>query len=243
MMKRLQLSGTTLKCIAIAAMTIDHIAYLFVESSTAVYFIMRMFGRLTAPIIAFLLVEGFLHTRNFRNYLLRMLAFAFIAEPIYLLMILGRPPMSLWETIQNLDVLFTLAISQVVLRILSKKQWSMTVRLVAALPCFMLADLCDWSYILPVWVMIFFLFREEKQKRVLLFASASLILLPVKYMSGYEHFTAFLFNYSVLLALLPIGCYSGERGGSDTPIARFCARWGFYLYYPLHMAALVALKF
>ncbi|MCR4644201.1 MAG: conjugal transfer protein TraX [Oscillospiraceae bacterium] len=140
---------------------------MFISSDTIHYFIMRTIGRLTAPIMAFLLVEGFLHTRNFRKYLLRMLLFAFIAEPFYLLMILGRPPMSMWETIQNLDVLFTLTISLVMLWILSQKRWSMTVRLIVALPCFMLADLCDWSYILPVWVMIFFLFRQEIQKRVL----------------------------------------------------------------------------
>lgn len=240
MMKRLQLSGTALKYIAVVAMTLDHIAYIFVDSETALYFIMRLIGRLTAPIMSFLLVEGFLHTRSFQMYLLRMLLFAFIAEPFYLLMILGRPPVSLWETIQHLDVLFTLAISLVMLRILSQEDWNLSVRLIAALPCFMLADLCDWSYILPVWVMIFFLFRQEKQKRALLFASASLILLPVKYLGEYESFTAFLFNYGVLLALLLIGCYSGKRGGSETPAMRFLRRWGFYLYYPAHMAALVA---
>ncbi|MCR4646419.1 MAG: conjugal transfer protein TraX [Oscillospiraceae bacterium] len=240
--KHLQLSGTALKYIAIAAMTIDHIAYIFIDSGTLLYYIMRLIGRLTAPIMAFLLVEGFLHTRSFRKYLLRMVAFAFIAEPFYLLMMLGRPSVSLWEIVQNLDVMFTLAISLVMLWILSRERWSTTVRLVAAMLCFMMADLCDWSYILPVWVVIFFLFREEKQKRALVFASASLILLPVKYLSGYESFTAFLFNYGVLLALLPIGCYTGNRGSSNSPMARFCARWGFYLYYPLHMAVLVAVK-
>ncbi|MCR4643858.1 MAG: conjugal transfer protein TraX [Oscillospiraceae bacterium] len=203
---------------------------------------MRTIGRLTAPIMAFLLVEGFLHTRNFRNYLRRMLAFAIIAEPFYLLMILGRPPASLWETIQNLDVLFTLAISLVMLWILSQERWNLNIRLVDALPCFMLAGLCDWSYILPAWVTIFFLFRQVKQKRALVYASASLVLLPVKYLGVYENFMDFLFNYGVLFALLPIGCYSGERGGSYKPVMHFLGRWGFYLYYPLHMAVLIAVK-
>ena len=68
-----------LKWLAIIAMTVDHIAYLFVEQNTLLYYFMRMFGRLTAPIMVFLLTEGYRHTRSRKKYLARLFMFAGIS--------------------------------------------------------------------------------------------------------------------------------------------------------------------
>ncbi|MBR4731830.1 MAG: hypothetical protein IK081_03585 [Lachnospiraceae bacterium] len=88
-------TGTTLKIIAIVAMFIDHFAAIFVEhyimsvtpasfsSAEAqmawfrenpgvaimeiVYVVMRLIGRFGFPLFAFLIVEGFQHTRSVKN--------------------------------------------------------------------------------------------------------------------------------------------------------------------------------
>ena len=186
-----ELSGTALKYIAILAMTIDHTALAFADSSTKLYFLMRFIGRLTAPMMSFFLVEGFCHTRNFKKYLFRMILFGIAAQPFYFLLATGRPPENIIEFLMRLNVLFTLSISLIMLKIVSHTEWHYTTRLIFILPCFMLSDLCDWSYIIPAWVLVFFFFRKEKTKRNLLFALVSVGLVTYRFLPYYDSFTDF----------------------------------------------------
>lgn len=80
------LSGFVLKLIAIITMTFDHIGYLisiFISQypgDTASYIsdAFRIIGRLALPLFCFLIVEGVLHTRSIKKYVLRLSLFAFI---------------------------------------------------------------------------------------------------------------------------------------------------------------------
>ena len=81
MNKLLKLNGFWLKFIAYFFMTLDHfckILYVFAgkmpDSSLAFQLgdIFSKIGRITFPLIAFLIVEGVIHTRNFWKYLLRI---------------------------------------------------------------------------------------------------------------------------------------------------------------------------
>ena len=74
------LSGSSLKTIAIVAMLIDHIGAVLLTSSPAPYYIFRLIGRIAFPIFAFLLVEGYFHTKNFTKYCARLGLFALISE-------------------------------------------------------------------------------------------------------------------------------------------------------------------
>ena len=88
------LSGTALKYIAMTTMLADHIGAVLLERivyyrgnleqvamlmtsqwGDTLYWLWRMLrtvGRIAFPIYCFLLVEGFLHTRDWRRYWLRM---------------------------------------------------------------------------------------------------------------------------------------------------------------------------
>ena len=73
-----------LKYFAIVCMTLDHIAWLFVDGfSPLIGGIMHLFGRLTAPIMAFFLAEGYEHTRDVKKYTQRLAVFAAISWPAY----------------------------------------------------------------------------------------------------------------------------------------------------------------
>ena len=70
------LSGNALKLIAIIAMTIDHIAWMgidtYSQAETPLQICLHIIGRLTAPIMFFFVSEGYHHTHDFRKYLSRM---------------------------------------------------------------------------------------------------------------------------------------------------------------------------
>lgn len=72
--------------------------------------VFQLLGGLAIPVFAFLLVEGFLHTENYRAYLMRMVGFALLSEIPFDFAMAGR---AFDWTHQNM--LFTLAIGLVML--------------------------------------------------------------------------------------------------------------------------------
>lgn len=75
----MSLNRNQLKYLVIVAMVIDHIAAAFLSNDSAITVIMRMIGRLTAPTMAFFIVEGYFHTKNKKKYALRLFIFSLIS--------------------------------------------------------------------------------------------------------------------------------------------------------------------
>ena len=67
------LNAFQIKIIALAFMTIDHIGvYQILSNNNAVNDMLRVLGRIAAPLFLFLLIEGLRHTRSKRNYIIRL---------------------------------------------------------------------------------------------------------------------------------------------------------------------------
>lgn len=73
--KQWGISSALLHIMAMAFMLLDHM-----WATVLAYDWMACVGRIAFPIFAFLIVEGFFHTKNLKKYMLRMLGFAVIAE-------------------------------------------------------------------------------------------------------------------------------------------------------------------
>lgn len=69
-----------IKYLAIVAMTLDHIAYIFVEPQTLLYRLFLCIGTFTGPVMMYFLIEGYFYTHDVRGYAKRLLLFALLSQ-------------------------------------------------------------------------------------------------------------------------------------------------------------------
>lgn len=203
------LNTFTLKMIAIITMLIDHIGHvLFPE-----VMILRIIGRISFPIFAYVLAEGFVYTTDVKKYLLRLGIFALLSEIPYDLAIMG----SVLE-FSHQNVFFTLFIGVLVLYLMSQvKNIILQYGVVAAgiLVCSLLHT--DYSNIGILLIFIFYVFRERKIEKLLIVG-----LIFIGLTSGLQLYA--------LLALPLLALHNREQGPK---IKAF-----FYLFYPAHLLIL-----
>ena len=89
-----------LKIIAIISMFCDHLGDAIFKGFS--YF--NYIGRIAFPIFAFQISEGYIHTKNLKKYLIRLMVFALISQIPYILFL------SLYSRGVRLNVFFTLAL-------------------------------------------------------------------------------------------------------------------------------------
>jgi len=230
------LSGAALKWIAIVAMTTDHVAWaLFPGFQTHPLAIaMHVVGRLTAPIMMFLIVEGFFHTRNAKRYLLRLLTFAVVAHFAYAYLF-GLDFIPLRNGVFNqTSVLWPFAMGLLALMIQNSEQawlkpWMKhvlgTLCLVAAFPG-------DWST--PAALAIVYMgMNRGNFKRQMIWLVVAISFYAIVYILVIDPLYGAL-QMTIALAIPLFRLYNGQRG-------RHSAKWFFYIYYPAHMVVIALL--
>lgn len=80
-----KLNGNQIKMIAIIAMFMDHFATTFYPNYEKYWWLLliHLIGRVAAPIMWFMVVEGYTHTHSLKKYLERLLIFSIIAHFAY----------------------------------------------------------------------------------------------------------------------------------------------------------------
>ena len=224
------LSNFDLKLIAIITMTIDHIGVVF---GTPFYNLLRAVGRLSFPIFAFLLTEGYVHTKSFSKYFLRLLVLALISEIIYDYVFFDS-----FIYLGANNIFFTLALGLLTLFLLDKSKglikryFKDKVDLFIILPITyllivviigLMGEFLSFSYgMLGILVISFFyLFKKNFPLTVLSVSLSTLILGDTM-------------QYFSLLSLILIYFYNKKLG-------KKCKVF-FYLYYPLHILVLGVIR-
>ena len=188
-------SSAVLKYIAMISMLIDHIAasglifLLFnIAVSMRLYYISRMIGRVAFPIYLFLLVEGFVHTKNTKKYIIRLTLFALMSEVPF--------DMAFWGgfvNMQHQNVMWSLLIC--VIMLCGMKKYPDFSVIFVGMGCFAAWFIkSDYEYIGPLAVGCMYLFRDRVVYRNI---SAAII---------------FAFEPTAFFSLIPINMYNGKKG-------------------------------
>lgn len=218
-----------IKYIAVIAMLSDHIGLLFVPADTPLRFVMRFIGRLTAPIMCFFLAEGFVHTRSKKKYALRLLLFAFISQIPYAYLMSGY----FW--IADFNMIATLFLCFMILLVFEQvDNIPLKVVLIAVLAG--LGYYCDWGLMSPLWVMCFYLCRDDKNKMAkwyCVLCAFWVVRCCVMSVEGGNDWYNVLWQAGSFAALPIIYLYNGEGGKAS----KF-SKWFFYWFYPLHLLIL-----
>lgn len=226
------LSGNALKLVAIVAMTVDHLAWMGIETyqqaETPLQIALHSIGRLTAPIMFFFVAEGYHHTHNFRRYLGRLFLLAVVSHFAFCYF-----NMSGFNPFGNLlfnatSIAWPLMWGLILLKLWDTEhlpQWQkLGITLLACLVTFS----SDWSCAAPLAILMIGRNRGNFYKQMLwmmlivtLYALAFSIVHSQTY--GMVHMACWL-------AVPLLALYNGERGK-----ARWLGKF-FYYYYPAHLA-------
>lgn len=228
------MSSFLLKIIACFTMLLCHIPFVYPQYSVPLMYI----GKISFPLYAFLISEGYVHTRNFSKYLTRLIVFGVISQiPAYLLFV-GKSFNGLY-----LNIFFTLALGLLGIRIYDKiKSKYISIPLIILLA--VIAELLKFDYgaFGVLMIVCFYVFKKNKLNMVL----SQMFLMFILYMKKMSYYTFSLFNLQYILfqllfsviSLAIILTYNGKKGKSSGKIKLM-----FYFFYPVHLIILDLLKF
>lgn len=222
------MSSFVIKIIACVTMILDHIKY---SGPIFENFFTEYLGRLSFPLFAFLIAEGYSHTSDLKKYYKRLFIFGLISQIPFMFfrMLVGE-----WKM---LNIMFTLLLGLICITTydkINKKYISIPIVIVIIFLGEILRVDYGWLGVMTVFIM--YLLRNNKKFLPLVYG----IIIFVYYYSiaGSEYI---LLTRNVLLMLFTwsstfiINMYNGEKGKS--------IKYFFYWFYPVHMLIVYLLHF
>lgn len=197
-------------------MFIDHYDYIIGLPKSV-----EVLGRIAFPIFAFAISEGYKHTRNLKNYILRIGIFA----------VLLQIPSWIFSYNYPLNIFFTLFTGLCLISVLKNKNVNDIVKIICMIMLFFITKKINLDYGLYglFTILIFTFYNENKLKMMINFVILNIINVVRPNIFDLD----FTQIYS-LLALIPIILYNGERGKNW--------KYFFYLFYPLHFLVIEGIK-
>jgi len=221
--KTKSLSGNTIKIIAITAMIIDHLAWAFVGTDTALAAVMHTVGKITGPVMCYFIAEGNHYSKNRRKYVERLAIFALISHVPYNLFS-NQGTVSLLPT----SVIFTLLCGLLALIIYEKVEsrplkYSLILLLIA------LTFWADWAIFGVLFVLAFGVFYGSPKKQMTAFVIISLLKVVDSLFAegGINYYRTLPAAAGSVLVFILLSLYNGTKGGSKY------SKWAFYIIYPL----------
>lgn len=237
-----QFTSAGLHILAMAFMLLDHLWALFFLQ----WDWMTCVGRIAFPIFAFMVVEGYFHTKKFSRYMLRLLLFALLSEIPFNLMYNSSP---FYPFHQNVLWTFLLALSGIWLiekvRSFGRPLLFYCCSFFIIAAGWILGTVCMVDYYgTGVCIVLLFYFFRGRSWWCFLGQLLGMYLLNVKAMGGLFYPISILgLDLEIsqqgfaLLALIPIWLYKGHQGLHTKPFQYIC-----YAFYPVHMLILFVIR-
>jgi len=215
----------SIKALACLFMLIDHVGWQFFPEQE----VWRLIGRLAFPLFAFMIANGWRHSRDRGKYFLRLAVCALLIQWPY------------WKFIssESLNIFFTLALGLAAIWLWERLKTRDTLAgRLAVLLVSLAAELIGTDYgcygVLMILTAHIFYGRNWRLFAAWLVLNAAVLLSVVldRYLthgSAQAGIMPYIQPFS-LAALLIIAGYNGRKGRK--------AGWLFYVFYPLHLAVI-----
>ncbi len=207
--KIFSLNAYQLKLIALITMILDHFARVLYPD----LYLLKVVGRMAFILYAFLLVEGFIHTKDSRKYFSRLLLFAFLSEIPYDLAFGDA-----WFEPNRQNIFFTLSAGLTSLLIIESKKVASDVKVLLVVALVTAANLFhfDYYYLGVLQVVCFYVYRSHRFKQYL-----TVGILNMFFMARISTQSA------AIMGLIPIYLYNGKKGKNTGLL--------YYVFYPAHL--------
>ena len=200
-LKEKGLSTADLKLIAIIAMTIDHLTWLFFPGLQRVWYVclLHIIGRLTAPIMWFFIAEGSHYTKNPKKYITRLFVFAIISHFAYSFAF-GLNPIPFKSRIFNqTSVIWPLAIAAALIFIVNNYKLSYWKNFALILLASLISFPSDWSSIATMTSFYLYNHRGDFKKQVRDFILFGFMYALVYFISFYNYLSSSVYRYLVYI--------------------------------------------
>lgn len=219
------LTANKLKILAITLMFFDHFVSVFMPSGTVLKMMLRIPGRIVAPIICFLIAEGYFHTSNRKKYIIRLLIFAVISHVPFIICF------NYTSFFQTTSIIYTLAIGLIALTIAKNEKIHIVLKIIAVILCCVVTSNANWGYTAVLWIVFFGMFRGNLKLQIISFVIIG--LLTYVDFGFFEPYYLSWHKFGIFLAIPFILMYNGKLGKKSEII-----KWSFYIFYPLHLVVL-----
>lgn len=229
-----------LKLLAAFLMVIDHFAILFIPSDTLLYVICRLIGRLSMPLFAYYVALGFIHTKHFNNYILRLVVMTLVTQLPFTWIIYND---SFWTTLresqglillEHFNIGLTFICGLLLLKLLQERITPIVGFPLILFLCF-LAELGDYGLYGVALVVLFYAYHTTKLSLSQCGFAITILTALYTYNPSLDYwFSGFVMQAPAFLSIALINCFHTQK----VKLPRFF----FYWFYPLHMFILLILS-
>ena len=219
------MTNFVLKIIALITMTFDHIGYIIFDN----FSYMNYIGRLAFPIFAFLISEGYSHTKDLKKYFLRLFIFALISQVPYMLFLHAIGSINF-----TFNILFTLILGLLSITVYDKLNNKYLGLLFVILSCVIAHFFYfDYGWFGIAIIFIFHIFKNKKSLMNLFFCIATFIYYFYRYIKTPTIEYIFIIMFCIL-SLIPINLYNGKKGKYKIlTIYLLSSSFSFTIYFKL----------